>query len=178
MGKLETLLWCDLETDCLRPDGGCILEIGLIVTTADPGLEVLGEWSTPVAAPSMARAWATDEVKAMHDESGLWHLCLRGGAPAEPKAMGLAAAWARGLLTGPAGPLCGSSPHFDRAWLDNRGRGHRISALVTHRCFDASTLVAAAEMEGREPPDEPRPHRAVPDLARSIALARWAMGAA
>ena len=175
--EVERLLWVDLETTGLDPFSDLLLEVGFVVTTCTPQLDMLAAKSVVVRRGADTRRMAKSAVRRMHDESGLWAECASVDAPDFFDAEKIAVGWLKRVLRGAVlGPLCGSSVHFDRLFL--MVDMPRVLEWATYRNLDVSSLLMAAEMEGRVPPAEltkGADHRALPDLHRSINLARWAM---
>jgi oligoribonuclease len=175
------LLWIDLETTGLSPENNQILECAVAATTQDLDF-IFGEaWliETDVDA-TMGRA--SDVVISMHDTNGLWNDLLDPEKPKTPAASlcALLSDFARENLcvqcvdgNGPwRSPLCGFSPHFDRAFL----RVHTPSflQLVSHRNVDISTLVQLGDWWFTSPtPKQPSNHRATDDVLASIDALKW-----
>jgi oligoribonuclease len=178
--KTEKLVWLDLETTGLDPLSGQILEIGIAITDRD--LKTLAErdWTVHYPSGDFDRSnisryylYMTPEVRAMHEASGLLGDCARSTkslAAAGTEAIDFIEAFgAKGS------PLCGSSVHFDRAWL-----AYHLPRLLDcfhYRNFDASVYRIEAEILGRTdvPPKPTNAHRALVDVHASIELARWGM---
>lgn len=70
-------------------------------------------------------------------------------------------------------PLCGSSVHFDRSFLNE----HLSAAAdeLHHRNLDVRTMLECLRMwHGVEPPPCESPHRALSDVHLALANMRWA----
>lgn len=196
----DLMVWVDLETTGLNDytlgglyEGGEILELGLVVTTADLTEVARERWL--FALPHKPHPWwrpacgahCTDlanlvspGVRAMHDQSGLWADLERaheddwdGDPPLNP------VEWLTEYASSAEGdPMCGSSVHFDREWLR-----HRIPALegwFGYRNIDISTFRSTAARwwpalyaRAGDELDPQKRHRALPDLEDTIAEARW-----
>lgn len=169
-------IFLDLETTCLDPATGHILEIGVLATTAEAPAY------TEVAAQSWVVNPGTFDLNGftldMHTKSGLLD-DIRAGR-------GLLLADAeRGLLDflryfgNPAPgrePIAGFSPHFDLAWL--RVHLPRVASYFSHRTFDCSTLRQLARDLGRADlvPTADAAHRALADCRAAASMARAVAG--
>jgi oligoribonuclease len=169
----DRLVWVDLETTGLDPVDSSILEIGIIVT--DRNLREIATWSAVRHYVPQARLFDDPRYAyalKMHRESGLLTECARATWALSDLEVE-ATAWINrvALSSSAKGPLCGSSPHFDRTFL--RCDAPLILEGFNHRNHDASAI--AAETLFTYPdlalPQE-RPHRALPDLRRSIEIVR------
>jgi oligoribonuclease len=164
------VLWTDLETTGLEPREGIILEIALIVT--EPDLTEIARFQSVFRSPSWVRWFPmVPEVEAMHRASGLLDECERFEE-------GPAATWLRvaDFLAEHAGALppmiAGSSIHFDRAWLKEHAPW--IVRGCHYRMLDVSGVRELLRATGRDAPERAdKPHRAMPDIEASLALARW-----
>ena len=180
--KMACRIWCDLETTCLDPAQGHILELALVATdpTAPAYAEVAAQsW---VLLPDVSRQEWLDTmdpaVRKMHGASGLLaEVCDRGVSLGEVS---------RGVLDfvryfgNPAPgrePIAGSSPHFDRRWLEVHLPA--VAGYFSHRTFDASTLKRFAldhagvtwALDSHEGSGGAA-HRALADVRYSISTAR------
>lgn len=142
---MTPLLLVDLETTGLDPRAplAAILELGLRLVDGDD-LDVLqsASWVIPYRPEHVTRLRlaSSDYVRDMHDASGLWEACAaasRAGTPLHPFTD--ARQWLRMVAPDDAVPLCGSSVHFDRAWLEVHlpvvlaGRTHRLADVSAMR---------------------------------------------
>lgn len=165
-------LWCDIETTGLIPyeRDAQILEVAAVLTDTylEPkwSFEACLEFSEEQAAELMQR---DRFVYDMHEASGLLEDCATQGLPLETVANALQQMletsrtefiWGRGPL------FAGSSVHFDRKWMEYYAPD--VMELVHYRNFDVSSLYPFAVMMGVKYPSEPKVHRAMPDVLRSI----------
>jgi oligoribonuclease len=146
------LLMVDVETSGLDPRTAVLLEVGFAVVTPDRDIVERASWVVPYTPGSIANARrrADPIVQAMHDTSGLWKACAsdRAGSgvgylsaldaahddgwryqwPAHREVID----WVTTHAGDPQIPLCGSSVHFDKHWLEmwfpeiTTGRTHRL----------------------------------------------------
>ncbi len=171
MNRLERLVWIDLETTGLNPRSDMILEIAAVVTDGDlvelAAVEaVIGFYLTPEARAAFVRPVALQ----MHKDNGLWEACRDGIQPRD--AASLVCDMVNQFAPGYRGPICGSSPQFDKGFLDSEMP--RVAALFNHRVYDVSTLRQEAAQQGftlSEPPGGTA-HRAMADIRASIEVAR------
>lgn len=173
----DWLLWVDIETTGLDPELGKILEVGIAVTDRLHLTYEVGESHVinPVPDVEAVRSAAHPTVVAMHDDNGLW---------ADAAAHGLPIAAVENLLLdfvrqwGNPGeiPMCGSSVHFDRAWL--RKHMPRLERFFHYRNVDVSTFKEAFRCWLPSFSEDllPKPdglHRALADLGDSIREMQW-----
>ncbi len=126
--------------------------------------------------PPMLDFWRKDAdpfVQLMHTQNGLWDECAAaplGTSGVEALVVQFITAHAPDY----AGPICGSSPHFDKAFLD--AHMPAVANLFNHRVFDVSTLKQAWCQRYGEwfetGPQKPAAHRALPDILASIKAAQ------
>lgn len=166
------MFWCDLETSDLNPRSGHILECGVIATGND--LEIVAEDVWLITVPDMAKMLArmSDFVADMHTRNGLLEDLLSKSTISllELPDRLLAFAEQHGQV---GSPLCGSSVHFDRAWLSEHCP--RFIKKMSYRNVDVSTVHELAKAWftfSHEDPSE-KPHRALADLRFSIERLRW-----
>jgi oligoribonuclease len=173
----EPFIWFDIETTGLEPDTEDMLEIGIVISNLDlVPVAAYENLIKPTLSGSVeaARTRASEYVRNMHDESGLWSDLGLGG---EPKGTDLPVveeqiiAW----LTEQADvlgfdlskqPICGSSAQFDRAFL--LGWMPRVHDLFHYRNVDISSIKEVVRRRRPDvyatlPPKEER-HRVLPDL--------------
>lgn len=168
MNALERMVWVDLETTGLDPKKNVILEIGVIITDAFLNELIARSWVVGRAAKE-ERENADPIVRAMHDANGLWDECESSTtllSDVETHVIKFIVENA-----GSRGPICGSSPHFDKSFLDVEMPD--LARHFNHRVFDVSTLKQAmlCWTSKEFPPSEPA-HRALADVRGSIAVAR------
>ena len=175
----EKIFWADIETTGLRAGSDPIIELAVIVTTAD--LEALCERSW-VIRPSLNGADLSpaefdgllgDYVRQMHTKSGLLAEVWRGHNKAEVEAEVCA------LLEEHFGReralLGGSSPHFDHSFFAIQMP--KLDRRLHYRHFDVSMLETTWKLwrpEQRKPRDENEAaHRALADIRWSVETARY-----
>lgn len=180
MSKAKYLFF-DIETTCLEPMDGEILEYAAIVVDAE--LRQIGD---PIERVLGFRRRNSDDhrdidevVQKMHADSGLWDDCYRSQAALaelETDMRWLANGHGPGIEWAEGRPiLAGSSIHFDRAWLR-----HHVPAVVDllhHRMLDVSSLkLLRADVLGvpfgSVIADNPKHHRALADAMHSLDEAR------
>lgn len=178
----QTLIWCGIETTGLSPDdpGATIFEVALLATDCryvplDKGVSRV--FKTKTLPQGMDRA-----VHEMHKASGLLKAVLipaSMGASVTDFAlndynrlsMTMLLSYMVKHANGFKGsiPICGSSPHFDKRWLDIKLPA--LGSWFNHRVFDASTFHQAALNAGLTVSKNFNPtHRAMEDILDSISL--------
>jgi oligoribonuclease len=185
------LVWMDIETTGLDASLHTILEVAVIVTTAD--LEPVAEPLVLVHLASPDDIGRMDPVaRSMHEASGLlaevanrfvgtWYYSERGVSyyGESFKIMDIGR-WALGAYlrehTEPQiCPLAGSSVHFDRSFLVQHMSS--VNAHMHYRNFDVSAIHEAAKRwipdVAEEAPEKRGLHRALPDLEDSLNIARY-----
>jgi len=166
VNRLERMVWVDLETTGLNPAEDVILEVAVVVT--DGALNELAAQSLVVRSLS-GRGGADPIVQQMHDANGLWAECA-GSLISWLEAADTTREFIERHAPKYHGPICGSSPHFDKAFLDVEMPS--VAALFNHRVFDVSTLKQAFAQFGGSVA-QPGGHRALPDIRGSISAARF-----
>lgn len=167
------LVWVDLETSCIKPEDGQILEVAVLVT--DHRVETIGYQSELISITTNIKSWEA-WPRRVHTASGLIEDCTRYGRPIHEGEDQLIAYLTDILPEGYKPPLCGSSVHFDRAWME--AYMPRLLKLFSYRQVDVSTFF---EMVCRS--DKPMPaldtlpeqegcHRAMEDILRSAEVMR------
>lgn len=174
-------IWIDLETTHLDPARGHILELAVVATEAEaPEYREVASQAWVIKHPYRPGIdWddiLSEQLFQMHGQSGLLDDSDGGVSLAEAEA---------GLLNflryfgNPAPgrePIAGSSPHFDRGWLQH----HLPTAAryFNHRVFCASALKRFVLDHGVEWPVSDGEgsgggaHRALADVRHSIETAR------
>jgi oligoribonuclease len=163
------LFWVDIETTGLDKSLDQILEVG--ITRYDVGSRrIMNSISVAIAKSDAMLNSLNDFVKEMHNKSGLIDYVRQYGLPvwdAEDKL----AAW---LSDNGCNPeidwMCGSSVHFDRAFLEKE------MALVTeffhYRNLDVSSIKNMCELYNptllAKRPKPQQLHRALPDIQDTI----------
>ena len=184
MNLPSRLVWVDLETTGLDPAKDLILELAIVVTDAQLNEVAYASW---VVKQDVDWTKVHPVVLEMHTANGLKD-DVPDGLPIRD-IESAACAMLDDLGVTEKGPICGSSPHFDMAFLKSEGDctccffpDHGMPKLAkrfNHRVFDVSTLKLAALMRGEVPPEEGRggpAHRALSDIRGSIAAARKCLG--
>ncbi len=174
MSPLRRLVWVDIETTGLDPEKDIILEVAVVVTTIVPGVtgSLYGEVSAEswVVKPAAGLPPLHPAVLQMHSKNGLLNELHDGASVREVDVM--AAAMVQ-YFDAVGGPIAGSTPHFDKRFLDRQMP--LLAACFNHRTFDVSTLKQAWCQEHAESwvhvPGEGE-HRALSDIRDSIELAR------
>lgn len=167
------LVWIDLETTGLdeKAEGALVLEFALVVT--DPFLNVLHEVSEPIGHTIILNnlhPWVLD----VHGSNGL----LIESAQSKTSML-RASNIMRNTIADPTffeakstilmPPLCGSSIHFERRWLQKFFPD--VYRDLAYRSIDVSSIKELVkrwmpEHQWREPESE---HRALSDVHNSIA---------
>lgn len=179
--KMACRIWCDLETTCLDPAQGHILELALVATDAEAPAYAEVAAQSWVILPEVSRAEWLDTmdpvVRKMHGESGLLaEVCDRGVSLAEVSKGVLDFVRYFGNPAPGREPIAGSSPHFDRRWLEVHLPA--VAGYFSHRCFDASTLKRFCLDHGHAWTLDTHEgsggavHRALADVRYSISTAR------
>ena len=173
----KDLVWVDIETTGLNPTYDAILEIGLMVTGPPPDFEVQNEASVLVKPETSRFSRQSldlhDRVPEFHLENGLFEQAWEEGEFPRGRSNFLLG-WLSAMTAGEPGPMCGSSPQFDRSFLDVGVPGF-TEKVWTYRNFDVSTLAElVAQLLGRQAVMDlsaqrgPVLHRALPDLRDSV----------
>ncbi len=167
---ISNLVWLDLETTGLDPQLDLVIEIGIVITT--PDLEEVASWSgIMMRLPENEKAARRflGEVYEMHKASGLLEEASRPGLKVVNEED--VTDFLDEHRKGPS-PLCGSSPHFDRAFL--RENYKDLHDWFHYRNFDASSAKHFTQMvrPNFQPIESVSNHRALDDVRRSIELVR------
>ena len=171
------IVWIDLETTGLDPRHGRILEIAIVVTDGD--LKALGTTTQVFAAhPDVLReerdrGGISQAVWSMHTDSGLLEDVRRAWSAEAPMISDGKLADFIDQHDARGAPLGGNSPHFDRRWI--RALMPQLHTALGYRNIDVSTilqLLASWDVDLPERPSDHIPHRAMPDITRSIDIAR------
>lgn len=169
-------LWLDLETTGLDPRKDLILEWAAVL--ANDGID--GDMSTVHHAHSVIQPHTTIEelhdkmdpfMLDMHTRNGLLREIENRTGHTLAEAEAALIAMASPLLTGPRSVvLAGSTVAFDRGFLMEHMP--RLAELLSHRCFDVSTLKMAERAWADLPFKKAEAHRALPDVIESLIHAR------
>jgi len=166
------LCFLDFETTGL--DFTCHEPIEVAALITDDRLNELGRFESLIYPSKHWREW-DQPARGMHERSGLLDLCLDGPSRAGVEALldqflaGAARAAHADATLHPAG----NSVHFDRGFL--RAYFPIVEARFHYRHLDVSSLrLAASVFTDAAPLDGEKPHRAMPDVLRSIQeLRHW-----
>jgi oligoribonuclease len=166
------LIWIDCEMTGLSLERDALVEIAVLVTDAE--LNILGEGVDLVIATSQAKLdEMSDEVRAMHTESGLLPLITSGvsAADAEQKILEYLASH----TTAGKSPLAGNSVAMDRNFISRDMPA--LDKYLHYRSVDVSSI---KELARRWYPkiyfDSPKKtgnHRALGDIKDSIAELKY-----
>lgn len=163
--------WIDLETTGLDPVRDCILEVALVVTNRElterlATLEALVFPTIGLSSPPIS-----PYVWKMHNDNGLFKVCVVGRQVAEVEAQLVAVLTE--IAPGKKLHLAGSSVHFDRSFL--KVWMPKVVDQLHYRQLDVSSLKLVFDPIVPCPKGEPA-HRALADINESIREARWYMG--
>lgn len=167
------IAWVDVETTCLDPNEGDLLEVGIVLT--DDWLVELDKTSA-VIQPRQETTWGAG-VMRMHADSGLRRESLSWSALPLRNVEDCLVGWLEKRVGDGPPPLAGSTVGFDRAWL--KATMPRLEALFHYRSIDVSSLKELNARWGFAPKwDAGRKlHRALPDIEDSIDELRHYCGA-
>ncbi|RSX52671.1 ribonuclease [Bifidobacterium callimiconis] len=168
------LLWMDVETTGLDPAAGCLLEIGLMVTSMD-GERTLGSLQEVIHPCDGVRVTGVDQLRAirMHMDNN-----LLAQAFATATSLSQAAADCDGFIHEPAWASAvlhpaGTNPDFDLRWIRAKLAVYRPSLLdgVSYRKLDLTGLRLAQLALGHDPypHHQPGTHRVHDCLTRDLA---------
>lgn len=179
------MFWGDLETTGLDVAHDVILQVGIAVTDSD--LNVLDQREWYFKSTAIQRRWDHLEFHAkefeesdytwpyrQHTETGLWEKCQSEGvSPAEGSEQ--ITLYLEDMLISPQDPMCGSSVHFDRAFL--KAHLPRVEKMFGYRNIDISTIKELAKRwnPATVPTSSPRHqpvHLAQNDLLNTLDEAR------
>lgn len=177
MERLDRLVWVDVETTGLDPDYNAILEVAVVVTDGDLVELAAASWvcafPNPIDDGGHKQA-ISPVVMKMHTDNNLWQECARSDLTMYDVDL-LTSGFVDFHAPYYKGPICGSSPHFDKAFLDVSMPF--VASKFNHRAFDASTLKQAF-MQQYTPITEPAgdvAHRALSDIRASIQSVRFSL---
>lgn len=176
----DRMAWVDIETTGLRPTKDCILEVACVVT--DNELTVIDAVSHVLVPTNFGYSEMIPFVHEMHTKNGLIEL-IESNQADEPWAVEASLRLFMEQFFGDGEdaikpPMCGSSVHFDRAFIDHHLMG--FGEMFHYRNIDVSTVKELAERWAhpvweRRPgqADEDKKHRALDDTLASIAELRY-----
>lgn len=159
------LLWLDVETTGLEPPRDQLLEVAMVVTEFQVGLD------TRLSLVD-AQVWIThfnrqdwclpihEKVQEMHTANGLWEECFRSNLFLSEMTKAMETFLRRHFPTEKPSPA-GRNVHFDLSFLPEP-----LKNLFSYRRFDVTSFapfMARVETNHLQ-------HRAMPDLLRDIEL--------
>jgi oligoribonuclease len=165
----------DLEMTGLDVEKDAIVEIAVLATSATTLEPLDGGRSMVVAQPPEVLAGMSDFVRHMHERSGLLTEIGSAGVPLE-EAGRTVLEYIKGHVPEPRTvPLCGNSIGMDRRFLARYLPG--IEEHLHYRSIDVSSIKELCRRWYAEPfgarPQKADDHRALPDIAASIAELRY-----
>jgi oligoribonuclease len=185
---MNKFFWIDVETTGLDPQQGDVLEVSFAVTDTELNIIDIANWiirqhgaEDYVALRASGGDTGAETVLQMHRKTGLWEDILSPKAWSENDAAKAMIQFLEQNGITLKDPMCGSSVHFDRAWMAQHFPD--VHALFHYRNIDISTLkelcrrlqpemFAYQENDLRPSMKEPF-HRAENDVENTIAEARW-----
>lgn len=166
----ENLVWIDLETTGLDPFDGIILEVGCVVT--DRYLREIGRrhW---VVGNTFLDLWLSGSNWAAqtHAENGLLDEIRDSIAYTIADADSALRTWLDSMFEGDLQPpLCGSSIHFERRWLEQHMP--KTYEKLSYRSIDVSSFKEVLKRLrpelAIESQEKNKKHRALDDIRASI----------
>lgn len=160
-------VFLDLETTGLNPKRDSILEIGMVVVSADR----VCDQDTPLdvfhslVGAEIVPSYIADEVVKMHTESGLWLDVIRAGRKSVKEIEDEALDFLHEHCGDAKLTLAGFGVHFDLAFL--RGYMPRLAAEFHYRLADVSAAYTVLGIERPKTEGDAR-HRAVPDCLAAV----------
>ena len=158
------LAWLDLETTGLEPKEDDILEIALMITEDEAIVPGIFAYTSTILPIRKSFQEMEELVQNMHTTSSLWNDVMWFGQTVENVQDEIVYVLQKYDLKNV--PLCGSSVHFDRAFL--KEHMPRVERLFSYRNVDVSTLKELAIRWGYPVPEKADAHRAGPDILESI----------
>lgn len=167
-----TLAWLDIETPGLDPNtlGFGVLELAIVLTDDRAEKEIATFAQCCRFCLEDCESEIDDFVLDMHAANGLWDACETVCTTQADVEAAAIAFLRHHQVSRP--PMCGSSIHFDRAWL--KVHMPALEAGFHHRNIDASSLWQWAQIRGAEFNGKSSDHRALGDCRQSIELAHAA----
>lgn len=162
------LIWIDCEMTGLSLESDALVEIAVLVT--DENLNVLGSGVDLVIKTSAQKLEAmSDEVRAMHSQSGLLELIPNGVSPAEAEDQILN--YLMEHTQSKKSPLAGNSLGMDRNFIARDMP--KLSSHIHYRSVDVSSIKELAKRWYPKvyyaAPKKSGNHRALGDIQDSIA---------
>lgn len=165
------LIWMDLETTGLHANEDVILEVACIVTE-DDFTEV--DRFTAVCNHTLVMDDIDNYVLEMHAKSGLWDAVSESPLSQEVVG-GMLLEFIQEYVGKRFAPLCGSSVHFDRKFLEHHWRP--VYDWLHYRNVDVSTVKELVRrLYGEDAVFEggkDKRHRASSDIEHSIAELKY-----
>lgn len=163
------LAWVDIETTGLDLNDDELLEVGLAATTNN--LTLLRKMSWVVHCPRIEQGMPLDDVvREMHTKNGLLLDVVNPAMPTIHYVEAQLVEMMQQLFVEPP-PMCGSSVHFDRAFLKKHMPA--FEQKFHYRNIDVSTVKELVNRWHRHPTELRRPkqlklHRVDPDLTDTM----------
>jgi oligoribonuclease len=167
---MKRFVFLDFETTGLDEQVCAPIEVAVVVT--DERLVELGSCESLIR-PLNGCTW-DDAVREMHDLNDLSRQAANYGIRLPTVAAWLAERLAEFREPDTALHLAGYSVHFDRRFL--KRYFPVVESLLHHRHLDVSSVRMLAEAAGHPPLTGDKPHRAMPDVRRSLEDARRFLG--
>lgn len=165
------LIWMDLETTGLHADEAVILEVACIVT--EDNLTEIDRFHA-VCNHTIAMDDVPNTVLDMHTKSGLWDDVTEAELSQELVG-GQLLEFIQAYAARRFSPLCGSSVHFDRKFLEYHWRP--IYDWLHYRNIDVSTVKEIVRRLCGEKHvydgEKTKRHRAMDDIEHSIAELKY-----
>lgn len=133
------LVWLDIETSGLDPMRDEVLEVGVVVTTADP-FEELKSWHWVVRPDDWphTKARMVNRVRRMHEANGLIGEIDEGNGSPITAVLEKLHSHLRALGSERTLHLAGNSVHFDKRFLE--WRNSYVFDALSHRVVDVSSI--------------------------------------
>lgn len=165
----------DIETTGLEPNDNLILELGMIITDDNFNLLTSFNKICHYSKEDLSDINPIDPiVQEMHEASGLWTL-VRGQQSIELEDVEEAAVRFLNEFNATGNPMCGSSVHFDRAFI--KLCMPKLNNLFHYRNIDVSTVKNLCEKWNPEVfekrPEGRKVHRVIFDCIDTIAELRY-----
>jgi len=168
---IDALVWIDVETTGLDLEHDLILEIAAIITDLD--LNEISFFHRVIQHPENVLATMDPWCRNVHGQNGLVNAC-RASTEGQAQVEQELTDWLRRQIGKQRSPLCGNSPHFDRAFL--RRLMPNVEQHLHFRCIDVSTMRQLAGLwwpSARNGLSKKLAHRALDDIRESVAELRY-----